>query len=76
MISKNKQCFAKLRMSAHSLELGTRRFGKNEIPRFYRHCKCCFSKGQDVLGDKVDFVIMCLQSPFSPKRKENVGKEK
>ena len=64
---KKRQCFSKLRMSAHNLEIEAGRFGKNRIPRSDRHCKYCLSFGIQVLEDEVHFVMMCPQ--FQEDRK-------
>ena len=67
---KKRQCFSKLRMSAHNLEIEAGRFGKNRISRSDRHCKYCLSLGTQVLGDEVHFVIMCSQFHEDRKRLE------
>ena len=50
---KKRQCFSKLRMSAHNLEIEAGRFGKNRIHRSDRYCKYCQFLGTQVLGDEV-----------------------
>ena len=64
---KKRQCFSKLRMSAHNLEIEAGRFGKDGVPRSDRHCKHCLSLGIQVLGDEVHFVMICPQ--FQEDRK-------
>ena len=40
---KKRQCFSKLRGSAHNVEIEAGRFGgQNRVPRSDRHCKYCF----------------------------------
>ena len=58
-------------MSAHNLEIEAGRFGKNRIPRSESHCKYCLSKGKQVLGDEVHFVMMCPQFQEKSENLEN-----
>ena len=64
---KRRQCFSKLRMSAHNLEIEAGRFGKDVTPRCDRHCKYCLSIGTKTIGDEIHFVMVC---PTVPRGKE------
>jgi len=47
--------FAKLRLSAHNLQIEIGRFGKNKTPRLERFCLFCLSLGKQEVEDKVHF---------------------
>ena len=64
---KRRQCFSKLRMSAHNLEIEAGRFRKNMTPRHDRHCKYCLSIGTKTIGNEIHFVMVCPQ--FQEERK-------
>ena len=65
---KVRSCFAKLRLSAHSLHIETGRYGgKNKIPRAERYCQFCKLLGNFELEDELHFIMVC--SLFSAERK-------
>ena len=64
---KKRQCFSKLRMSAHNLEIEPERFGNNRVPSSEKSCKYCLSLGIQVLGDEIHSVMICPQ--FQEDRK-------
>ena len=51
--------FAKLRLSAHSLEIEKGRYGIKKTPREERYCLYCKSRNSYVLEDEVHFLVSC-----------------
>ena len=51
--------FAKLRLSAHNLQIETGRYDMKKIPRAERYCAYCKSLGIFVLEDEIHFLIQC-----------------
>jgi len=51
--------FAKLRLSAHNLQIEIGRFGKNKTPRLERFCLYCLSLGKQTVEDEVHFLMSC-----------------
>ena len=54
---------AKLRLSAHNLQIEIGRFGKNRTPRLERYCLYCKSLGKQQLKMKFIFFwhVLCMQ---------------
>ena len=50
---------AKLRMSAHNLQIETGRFSKNKTPRDERFCPYCKTLNTLAVEDEVHFLLVC-----------------
>ena len=59
--------FAKLRLSAHNLQIETGRYGIKKTPRAERYCIHCKSKNSYVVEDEIHFLVTC---PLFAKERE------
>ena len=63
-----RSVLAKLRVSAHNLQIETGRFSKNKTPRDERFCPYCKTLNIDAVENEVHFLLSC--SLFNEERQK------